>query len=271
MAAGVARPHESAELIKGLLAEGDRRLADEEHHRPYLFALASLETTVELDPNVRKSVLEKAALLIPPKDDDQVLLFIKGGSEVVPLLQPNHSHNQKEAIRCIEVLAGIGGDAALSVLSQYAQEYNDEEYNKIQRALCEAWFFFERQVYADKIFIHLTRLDLSSTQVSDISALSGLSSLQRLYLSSTQVSDVSALSNLSSLQELYLSSTQVRDVWALSSLSSLIRLYLNSTLVSDVSVLSDLSSLRYLYLDFTGVSDVSALKEKNKELLVFGV
>ena len=36
-------------------------------------------------------------------------------------------------------------------------------------------------------------LNLSGTQVSDVSALAQLSNLQELYLSSTQVSDVSAL------------------------------------------------------------------------------
>ena len=102
-------------------------------------------------------------------------------------------------------------------------------------------------------------LDLSGTQVSDVSALSALTALESLNLYGTQVSDVSALSALTALESLYLDGTQVSDVSALSALTHLKSLSLNRTQVSDVSALSALTALERLYLNGTQVSDVSAL------------
>lgn len=68
----------------------------------------------------------------------------------------------------------------------------------------------------------VTFIDLFRTQVSDVSALSGLKDLQVLYLNHTQVSDVSALYGLTGLQDLDLSNTNVSDLRGLRGLSALI-------------------------------------------------
>ena len=59
------------------------------------------------------------------------------------------------------------------------------------------------------------------TQVSDISALSGLTALSRLFLSGTPVSDISVLSGLEGLTDLDLTGTQVSDLSPLLSLTQL--------------------------------------------------
>ena len=105
----------------------------------------------------------------------------------------------------------------------------------------------------------LQRLDLSETAVSDVSALAGLTQLQTLFLSGTSVSDVSALAGLTQLQTLLLSETAVSDVSALAGLTQLQTLFLSGTAVSDVSALVGLTQLRTLFLSGTAVSDVSAL------------
>jgi hypothetical protein len=102
-------------------------------------------------------------------------------------------------------------------------------------------------------------LDLSGTQVSDVGALSGLTSLQELDLSGTQVRDVGALSGLTNLQSLNLSFTQVNDVGALAGLTNLQTLGLAGTPVSDVGALAGLTNLQTLNLAGTPVSDVGAL------------
>ena len=86
----------------------------------------------------------------------------------------------------------------------------------------------------------LTDLSLSGTQVSDISALSGLTGLMGLSLSRTPVSDISALSGLTGLTVLYLSDTQVSDISALSGLTILI---LSGTPVNDLSPILPLTQL----------------------------
>ena len=107
----------------------------------------------------------------------------------------------------------------------------------------------------------LSELDLSGTQVSDISALSKLTSLSKLNLNDTEVSEISALSKLTSLSTLYLSGTQASDISALSKLTSLSELYLSGTQVSEISALSKLTSLSELDLSNTKVSDISALSK----------
>ena len=64
-------------------------------------------------------------------------------------------------------------------------------------------------------------LDVSRTRLSDVSVLSGLSSLQHLSLWGTGVSEVSALSGLSSLEWLDLDDTGVTDVSALDGIPGL--------------------------------------------------
>jgi len=95
-------------------------------------------------------------------------------------------------------------------------------------------------------FKGLQSLDCSSTQVSDLSPLAGLSALQSLDCSSTQVSDLSPLAGLSALQSLDCSSTQVSDLSPLAGLSALQSLVCSRTQVSDLSPLSGLAGLQKL-------------------------
>ena len=115
----------------------------------------------------------------------------------------------------------------------------------------------------------LTYLNLSSNKISDISALSNLTNLTYLNLSSNKISDISALSNLTNLTELYLGfgdgvgrlgkSNTVSDLSPLSGLTSLTKLHLDNNSISDVSALSNLISLAELYLSGNSISDISAL------------
>ena len=102
-------------------------------------------------------------------------------------------------------------------------------------------------------------LFLSSNKLTDVSALSGLSALAALDLSNNQLTDVSALSGLRALTTLYLHYNQLTDVSALSGLSALTTLDLSSNELTDVSALSGLRALRELYLSHNQLTDVSAL------------
>ena len=53
---------------------------------------------------------------------------------------------------------------------------------------------------SDEEKMNLTTLDLSDTQVSDVTPLAGLVNLTTLYLSNTQVSDVTPLAGLVNLE-----------------------------------------------------------------------
>ena len=100
---------------------------------------------------------------------------------------------------------------------------------------------------------------VNSNEISDLSLLSGLTSLGWLSLSGNSISDVSALSNLTSLERLFLHTNSISDVSALSGLTSLKVLDLYTNSISDVSALSNLTSMRWLSLSGNSISDVSAL------------
>ena len=107
--------------------------------------------------------------------------------------------------------------------------------------------------------MRLLWLFLGSNQISDLSALSGLTSLQSLWLVSNQISEISPLSGLTSLKMLYLDENQITDFSPLSGLTSLQRLRLSGNQISDMSLLSGLTSLQYLCLQNTQISDISSL------------
>ena len=69
----------------------------------------------------------------------------------------------------------------------------------------------------------LTKLDLSWTEVSDVSALGQCTNLVKLDLSNTEVSDVSALGQCTNLVKLSLWGTQVTDVTALAKCTKVFR------------------------------------------------
>ncbi|EHK4067815.1 leucine-rich repeat domain-containing protein [Listeria monocytogenes] len=107
--------------------------------------------------------------------------------------------------------------------------------------------------------INLTYLTgISNGQISDISALSGLTNLKYLSLSGNQISDISALSGLTNLKYLDLNSNQISDVSPLAGLTNLTTyLGLMRNQISDISALSGLINLRKLHLDRNQISDIS--------------
>ena len=94
----------------------------------------------------------------------------------------------------------------------------------------------------------LTRLDLRYNQISDIAVLSGLTNLEWLDLVGNQISDITALSGLTNLTWLHLSNNQISDITALAVLTKLTRLSLNDNQIADITALLRLPTLRSLNL-----------------------
>ena len=131
-----------------------------------------------------------------------------------------------------------------------------------------AWVGSENQGPANQITLipseitrlgNLAALSLSSTQVSDLTPLQGLTSLVSLSLSGTQVNDLTPLQGLTSLVSLNLHRTQVSDLTPLQGLTSLASLNLYRTQVSDLKPLASLTDLQTLDISRTQVSDLSVL------------
>ena len=103
------------------------------------------------------------------------------------------------------------------------------------------------------------QLDLSGTDVSDITPLVNLPALEQLDLTGTPVSDITPLANLSTLKQLTLTDTQISDVTPLANLTALEQLDLAFTAISDIAPLANLTALERLDLEYTPVSDIRTL------------
>jgi hypothetical protein len=99
----------------------------------------------------------------------------------------------------------------------------------------------------DEDYMNVIKLDMSRTELSNLTSISDLTNLQFLDLGGTQVVDVSPLKGLTSRRYLYLRGTLVADVSPLKGLTSLESLELRETQVVDVPPLKGLTSLRELW------------------------
>jgi hypothetical protein len=122
------------------------------------------------------------------------------------------------------------------------------------------------------------RLDLSDTQVANLTPLESLTKLQQLDLSDTQVAnltpfeslaklqqldrlrDLAALEGLAQLQQLDLSHTQIGDIASFEGLTGLQQLYFWNAPVANLASLQDLAGLQRLDLSGTQVTDLSPLQ-----------
>ena len=106
----------------------------------------------------------------------------------------------------------------------------------------------------------LTRLDLWSNSISDISALRGLTKLTYLHLGDNSISNISALSGMTKLTELHLWSNSISNISVLRGMTKLTTLYLENNSISNVSALERLTALTYLYLSDNPISDYGPLR-----------
>ena len=101
--------------------------------------------------------------------------------------------------------------------------------------------------------------DFYANNISDLTPLRNLTSLQHISLSQNIISDLSSLCNLTSLENISLGANNISDITPLGNLTSLQTLALNANNISDLSPLHNLTSLRTLALDGNNISDLSSL------------
>jgi len=100
-------------------------------------------------------------------------------------------------------------------------------------------------------------LDLSGNQLSDITPLSGLVNLEVLFLSINQISDLTPLSGLTRLTDLSLGRNSIEDISPLGGLVNLVSLSLERNQINDITPLGGLSALRRLDLASNPIADWS--------------
>ena len=100
------------------------------------------------------------------------------------------------------------------------------------------------------------RLDLSSRNLTDLSALAGLSGVRELDLRDNAIADLSPLSGLSGLQVLDLSGNRIEELWPLAGLPALQRLNLSGNRIADIGMLSGLGGLQVLDLSGNRIEEL---------------
>jgi Leucine-rich repeat (LRR) protein len=115
----------------------------------------------------------------------------------------------------------------------------------------------------------LTSLELIRNHITDISPIKSLTKLKELNLRENRINDISALSALSNLETLDISDNEsLNDISTLSILLNIKQLRLSSNKISDINNLSTLKQLEWLDLNENDISDISVLSSlKNLRVL----
>ncbi|MBD2500355.1 leucine-rich repeat domain-containing protein [Anabaena azotica] len=232
------------------------------------------------DSEITQAFTQLSKQLLPPQNITDAVALASCGEAIIPYLKNRTGWKAAERAACVRMLGLIGDQRANELL----KEFLDDKTLKVAQELVnfvDDWSrisIIRKHVEQDGLLPisipkklcnsnplsklnNLTQLNLSNTQVSDISVLSDLTNLTQLNLSNTQVSDISVLSDLTNLTQLDISYTQVSNISVLSDLTNLAQLDIPFTQVSDISVLSDLTNLTQLDISFTRVSDISVLAD----------
>jgi hypothetical protein len=142
LAAGHAECRAREKLITGLLARGNKEPAHK--HLMHLLAVACLETSNELSPEIAQQLRNALADLVPPSTMTEARALASAGELAVPLLAEHRRKTVPVCAACIRTLALIGGDAALETLAKFG----GDRRITVGRELLRAWRFFEPEEYA---------------------------------------------------------------------------------------------------------------------------
>ena len=115
-----------------------------------------------------------------------------------------------------------------------------------------------------KNLLDLNHLNLYSNALTDLGSLSGLENLTFLDVGKNVITDIAGLEDVTSLTSLYLDDNKLTDFSDLSSLTGLSVLSLSRTGISDLSVLENLTDLTQLYLTGNEISSITALSKLPK-------
>jgi hypothetical protein len=297
----VERPKLTDEVIEKILPPGSLSRTDKllrrtrkranliekdvETRKRILLTLRCRAVGADVDPELQSRLQHLEEMLFPPRTMTEAEALAEAGDALLPFLDrlafaPGRNVNQTAAcIRALRqsqlkpaqsLLDGFLKDERHAVIEELAQAVNPLTIQSVQQMVQSEFGFYDfeqqrslrKQITDVSPLVQLASLqtlDLTGTQVSDVSPLAQLISLRTLNLLGTSVSDLNPIAQHTSLQTLILAGTEVSDVSPLAQLTSLQTLNLNRTQVSNLSPLAQLTSLQCLSLNLTQVSDVSPL------------
>jgi Leucine-rich repeat (LRR) protein len=173
MAAGHASRRQREELLIALVEEqiDDRRQRDWRD----LLALACLETSPELDVDLRARIESRAGRLLPPRSMEVADSLSAGGEFALDLLARSHPRSAHEVAATIRAAARIGGVSALRLLARFSGDARPP----VVEELVDAWSHFDPVEYAETV-LHRLPWPEGSLNISDPALVAGLPALQGL-------------------------------------------------------------------------------------------
>jgi hypothetical protein len=261
MAAGHASRSQREELLSGLLERGDQEKAN--RYTLHLLAVACLETSPELEPELYTGITRRAAQLLPPKSLSAARAFASAGAFVLDLLAATQPRNAREASATVRAAAEMGIDEALPLLSRFSEDTRDG----VQRELVTAWPRFDAETYAEQVLSnvkmtslavhdpalvpsvrhlrHVTELSCSVPPMGTVNFVPG--QVTKLRLQVTGLVDLSTL-DTPALRELSLTGGRYVDLGPLAGLTMLESFSITTKDVRNLAVLGSLPGLRELTL-----------------------
>ncbi|MFG3496788.1 NACHT domain-containing protein [Streptomyces sp. NPDC047886] len=251
MAVAQARPREAEELLKLLIAEGDRAASDRSRARAHLLAMACTEHAVELEPPTRAAVESRASELIPPTSVSEARSLAEVGPLVLELLPGPDGLSDDEAVGVTGTAALVGTDAAIPLLARY----RDHPNATVRLQLAAAWRRFDAEQYARDVLSRLDTAEFFVTATTDeqLSLLSTLGPVPKLSVLGPHDGERVVAALPADVREVILmQNPRLRSVEPFSRLRPLTRISLY-----DCPSLTDLSPLSDLRLDEVNLTDTT--------------
>jgi hypothetical protein len=169
----VTRP-DADRLLRGLLYPGLRQRYRRDYYDP--LAVAFLENSPDIAPELQTEVRSRAELLIPPRTKKAADALAVAGDFVLDLLaQSAPTASGEEASWLIYTAARVGGEEALQFLSRF----QTDSRAPVAEALLSAWKRFDVESFA-KVVLAEAPLDDGRLDLSDPELVPGLQHLKNL-------------------------------------------------------------------------------------------
>ena len=140
-------------------------------------------------------------------------------------------------------------------LSEKAQYTVSILLEKAQNTDCEI---------AARDLAQLKQLDLSASEIEDLTPLSSFQNLNQLYLADNQIVDITPLSSLKRIEKLELSNNNISDINPLANMKKLDTLWMWNNQVSNLKPLGKIDNITNLYLPFNNIVNLSAIASLKK-------
>lgn len=221
------------------------------------------------DTNLENAVKESLGISgdLTPQEAAAVQELILDASDITDLSGLEHFTGLETlslADNFIEDLSPLAGLTGLHKLNLEKNKVKDLTPLRNLTALRRLDLFQNRvsDLTPLKDLTKLTMLDVRENDISDLGPCAGMVSMVDLYLSTNKnIRDISALSGMTSLQYLGLKNTQVEDLSPLEKADALLKLILANTEVKTLAPVKDLPNLLFLDIRGCALEDTRALEE----------